>query len=140
MPGCPVNNQAKGRRARWPRLPTRDACRDRRRSGLRPPARAQERIAQALNEAYDAGYLGANILSSGHRVELVESRASRKAAPQIASYVKNRMRENRILIGTEGPADNILKIRPPLTFDREGVDVTVGVLDSILGEIESRLG
>jgi 4-aminobutyrate aminotransferase-like enzyme len=73
-------------------------------------------------------------------VELVESRASRRAAPHIASYVKNRMRENRILIGTEGPADNILKIRPPLTFDREGVDVTVRALEKILGEIESRLG
>jgi 4-aminobutyrate aminotransferase-like enzyme/Ser/Thr protein kinase RdoA (MazF antagonist) len=73
-------------------------------------------------------------------VELVESRASRRAAPHIASYVKNRMRENRILIGTEGPADNILKIRPPLTFDREGVDVTVRALEKILGETESRLG
>ncbi|HEY9450808.1 MAG TPA: aminotransferase class III-fold pyridoxal phosphate-dependent enzyme [Gemmatimonadaceae bacterium] len=72
-------------------------------------------------------------------VELVESRTSKKAAPQIASYVKDRMRENRILIGTEGPADNILKIRPPLTFDREGVDVTVRVLEKILGEIESRV-
>ena len=72
-------------------------------------------------------------------VELVESRTSRKAAAHIASYVKNRMRENRILIGTEGPADNILKIRPPLTFDREGVDVTVRVLEKILGEIASRI-
>lgn len=72
-------------------------------------------------------------------VELVEDRASRKEAPHIASYIKNRMRENRILIGTEGPADNILKIRPPLTFDREGVDVLVHTLEKILGEIESRI-
>jgi 4-aminobutyrate aminotransferase-like enzyme/Ser/Thr protein kinase RdoA (MazF antagonist) len=72
-------------------------------------------------------------------VELVESRASRRAAPHIASYVKNRMRENRILIGTEGPADNILKIRPPLTFDREGADTTVHALEKILGEIEARI-
>jgi 4-aminobutyrate aminotransferase-like enzyme/Ser/Thr protein kinase RdoA (MazF antagonist) len=72
-------------------------------------------------------------------VELVESRASMKEAPRIASYVKNRMRENRILIGTEGPADNILKIRPPLTFDREGVDVAVDALEKILGEVESRI-
>jgi 4-aminobutyrate aminotransferase-like enzyme len=50
------------------------------------------------------------------------------------------MRENRILIGTEGPADNILKIRPPLTFDRDGVDLTVRVLEKILGEIEARMG
>ena len=72
-------------------------------------------------------------------VELVEDRASMKEASHIAAYVKNRMRENRILIGTEGPADNILKIRPPLTFDREGVDVAVHTLEKILGEIESRI-
>jgi 4-aminobutyrate aminotransferase-like enzyme len=72
-------------------------------------------------------------------VELVEDRASMKEAPHIASYIKNRMRENRILIGTEGPADNILKIRPPLTFDREGADVLVHTLERILGEVESRI-
>jgi 4-aminobutyrate aminotransferase-like enzyme/Ser/Thr protein kinase RdoA (MazF antagonist) len=71
-------------------------------------------------------------------VELIEDRATMKEATRIASYMKNRMRENRILIGTEGPADNVLKIRPPLTFDRESVDVAVHVLDAILGEIESR--
>jgi 4-aminobutyrate aminotransferase-like enzyme/Ser/Thr protein kinase RdoA (MazF antagonist) len=73
-------------------------------------------------------------------VELVEDRASMKEAPHFAAYVKNRLRELRILIGTEGPADNILKIRPPLTFDREGVDVTVRALEEILGEIEARMG
>ncbi len=73
-------------------------------------------------------------------VELVKSRASRAPATRMAGYVKNRMRENRILIGTEGPADNVLKIRPPLTFDRESVDVAVEALAMILGEAESRVG
>jgi 4-aminobutyrate aminotransferase-like enzyme/Ser/Thr protein kinase RdoA (MazF antagonist)/murein DD-endopeptidase MepM/ murein hydrolase activator NlpD len=72
-------------------------------------------------------------------VELVESRTTMKEAPRIASYIKNRMRENRILIGTEGPADNILKIRPPLTFDRESADVAIRVIEGILGEGESHL-
>jgi 4-aminobutyrate aminotransferase-like enzyme len=71
-------------------------------------------------------------------VEMVEGDGSMKEAPHIAAYIKNRMRENRILIGTEGPADNILKIRPPLTFDRESVDVIVRALQAILGEIEAR--
>jgi len=71
-------------------------------------------------------------------VELVKHRESREPATEMAAYVKNRMREERILIGTEGPADNVLKIRPPLTFDRESVDVAVDALGSILEEIESR--
>ena len=29
------------------------------------------------------------------------------------------MRDHRILIGSEGPKDNILKIRPPLTIESD---------------------
>jgi 4-aminobutyrate aminotransferase-like enzyme len=71
-------------------------------------------------------------------VEVVEDRATMKEASRIAAYVKNRLRELRILIGTEGPADNILKIRPPLTFDRESADVIIQALEAVLGEIEAR--
>ena len=56
-------------------------------------------------------------------------------ATQICAYVKNRMRDHRILIGSEGPKDNILKIRPPLTIDAEGVEMILTVLDSVLAEI-----
>ena len=68
-------------------------------------------------------------------VDLVEDKISRKPATQIADFVKNRMREHRILMGTEGPYDNILKIRPPLTIDHDGVDMIVAVLDQVLEEV-----
>jgi 4-aminobutyrate aminotransferase-like enzyme/Ser/Thr protein kinase RdoA (MazF antagonist) len=55
-------------------------------------------------------------------------------SPQICSYVKNRMRDHRILIGSEGPKDNILKIRPPLTIEAEDVDMIVMTLDKVLAE------
>lgn len=67
-------------------------------------------------------------------VDLVTDRASRAPATALASYVVNRLREERILIGTEGPADNVLKIRPPLTVGRDDVDVLCRTLDAILGE------
>ncbi|TLP65676.1 aminotransferase class III-fold pyridoxal phosphate-dependent enzyme [Parasedimentitalea maritima] len=57
-------------------------------------------------------------------------------ATQISSYVKNRMRDYRILIGSEGPKDNILKIRPPLTIDDEGVEMILTALDKVLSEID----
>ena len=47
-------------------------------------------------------------------VQLVTCRDSKAPATELTSYVKNRMREEHILMGSEGPADNILKIRPPL--------------------------
>lgn len=55
-------------------------------------------------------------------------------ATEICAHVKNRMRDHRILIGSEGPKDNILKIRPPLTIEAEDVDMIITVLDSVLSE------
>ncbi len=67
-------------------------------------------------------------------VDLVTDCTSRTSGTQIADYVKNRMRENRILIGSEGPADNILKIRPPLTIDEEGVNMILHTLHMVVSE------
>lgn len=53
----------------------------------------------------------------------------------ICTFVKNRMRDHRILIGSEGPKDNILKIRPPLTIEAEDVDMIVETLDKVLFEV-----
>lgn len=43
-------------------------------------------------------------------------------ATTMASKVKNGLREQRVLIGTDGPADNVLKIKPPLPFNRNNCD------------------
>jgi 4-aminobutyrate aminotransferase-like enzyme len=69
-------------------------------------------------------------------VDLVEDRDSRAPATAIADHAINRLREMRILIGREGPADNVLKIRPPLTIDAEGVDTICAALDTALAEIQ----
>jgi 4-aminobutyrate aminotransferase-like enzyme len=45
------------------------------------------------------------------------------------------MRDYRILMGSEGPKDNILKIRPPLSIDEEGIDMILFHLEKILREI-----
>jgi 4-aminobutyrate aminotransferase-like enzyme len=67
-------------------------------------------------------------------VDLVTDRASKSEATALATYVKNRMRDKRILLGTEGPRDNILKIRPPLTIQPDDVDMIIATLDMILHE------
>ena len=58
-------------------------------------------------------------------------------ATEIAAYIVNRMREKRILIGVEGPADNILKIRPPLTIDDNDIDCIISALDECLNEVKT---
>ncbi len=66
-------------------------------------------------------------------VELVNPDGSE--GTEICRYVKNRMRDHRILIGSEGPRDNILKIRPPLTIEADDVDMILEVLQDILAEV-----
>ena len=67
-------------------------------------------------------------------LELVRDRESREPATAEASYVANRMRDKGILISTDGPFDNVLKIKPPLCFEATDADRLVDTLDQILEE------
>ena len=73
-------------------------------------------------------------------VDLVTDREARTPATRAAEYVKNRLRQERILIGTEGPADNVLKIRPPLTVERDDIEHLLVTFDRVLGETAARSG
>jgi len=68
-------------------------------------------------------------------VELVKDRGALTPAAAEASEIVNRMRELGILIGTEGPFHNVLKIRPPMVFEKSNADRLVQVLDDVLSEI-----
>jgi 4-aminobutyrate aminotransferase-like enzyme len=52
--------------------------------------------------------------------------------PARAKEVLNAMRERGVLIGRTGPNEDVLKIRPPLVFDDEHVDLLVAALDESL--------
>ena len=60
-------------------------------------------------------------------LELVRNRATREPAGPEASYAANRMRDRGILVSTDGPYHNVLKIKPPLCFaQRYSVPQSVG--------------
>jgi 4-aminobutyrate aminotransferase-like enzyme len=65
-------------------------------------------------------------------VELVRDRDTLEPATTEASDVVNRLREEGILIGTDGPHHNVLKIRPPMPFNAEDADVLVSTLASLV--------
>jgi 4-aminobutyrate aminotransferase-like enzyme len=65
-------------------------------------------------------------------VELVRNRDTLEPATTEASDVVNRLRDEGILIGTDGPHHNVLKIRPPMPFTIEDADVLASALASIL--------
>jgi 4-aminobutyrate aminotransferase-like enzyme len=68
-------------------------------------------------------------------VELVTDRALRSPGPELANAVMNSMREKGVLVGSTGPDDNVLKIRPPLVFTFEDADLLTSVLDASLREL-----
>ena len=51
---------------------------------------------------------------------------------KLCEYIKNKMRENRILIGSDGPKDNVIKIRPPLTIELEDAEMLLATLSEVL--------
>jgi 4-aminobutyrate aminotransferase-like enzyme/Ser/Thr protein kinase RdoA (MazF antagonist) len=67
-------------------------------------------------------------------VELVREQASREPATAIASYVIDRVKDHGILLSTDGPGRNVIKIKPPLVFTEGDADRLVAVLDRILRE------
>ena len=72
-------------------------------------------------------------------VDLVTDRERRSPATAIAWTVINRLRERRVLIGSEGPNDNVLKIRPPLTVEADDVGMILEALDAVLSETVCRV-
>jgi 4-aminobutyrate aminotransferase-like enzyme/Ser/Thr protein kinase RdoA (MazF antagonist) len=68
-------------------------------------------------------------------VELVRDRKTLEPAATEASLIVNRLREEGILVGTDGPFHNVIKIRPPMPFSLEDADLLVGTLDRVLFEI-----
>ncbi|HEX6944151.1 MAG TPA: aminotransferase class III-fold pyridoxal phosphate-dependent enzyme [Gemmatimonadaceae bacterium] len=67
-------------------------------------------------------------------VELVTNRDSRTPAGREAGYVANRMRELGALMSTDGPDHNVLKIKPPMCFNKDDADFLADTLGRVLSE------
>jgi 4-aminobutyrate aminotransferase-like enzyme len=67
-------------------------------------------------------------------IDLVRDHDARTPAPEQARYLVERMRDLGILLSTDGPHRNVVKIKPPLPFSRADADRLAGTLDRVLGE------
>jgi 4-aminobutyrate aminotransferase-like enzyme/Ser/Thr protein kinase RdoA (MazF antagonist) len=65
-------------------------------------------------------------------VELVVDRKTRLPATQEANFIVNKLRESGILLGTDGPDHNVLKIRPPMPFNVQNGKVFLDRFEHIL--------
>ena len=67
-------------------------------------------------------------------IELVSDPLSKIPAAAATSYIANRMRTLGILMSTDGPDHNVLKIKPPMVFGKAQADFLLGTLERVLGE------
>ncbi len=67
-------------------------------------------------------------------VELVRDRATLEPATGEAAHIVERMKEKGVLLGTDGPFHNVLKIRPPMPFDEANAVRFIEALERILWE------
>ena len=67
-------------------------------------------------------------------IELVRDRATKEPAREEAHAITERMKDDGVITYPNGIFDNCLKIKPPMIFGREHVDIYVEALDRILRE------
>jgi len=109
-----------------------DVLRD---EGLQSHARAVgERLLAGLRPLAARHAMVGDVRGSGLflGVELVRDRDTLEPAGAEASLVSNRFRERGILLGTDGPRHNVVKIRPPMPFDFADADRLVETFGRIL--------
>jgi len=67
-------------------------------------------------------------------LELVHDLSTLEPASAEAGFISNRMRDHGILLGTDGPYHNVVKIRPPMPFDRSNAEFLLETMEKILKE------
>jgi len=68
-------------------------------------------------------------------VELVADRLTKVPAPEAASFVVQRMRERGVLVGTDGPHHNVIKLRGPMVLGATDVDRVVETMARAMAEV-----
>jgi 4-aminobutyrate aminotransferase-like enzyme len=63
---------------------------------------------------------------------LVRDRATLEPAAAEASALVDAMRENGVLLSTDGPLHNVIKIKPPMVLSEDDIDETLSKLDHFL--------
>jgi 4-aminobutyrate aminotransferase-like enzyme len=63
---------------------------------------------------------------------MVRDRATLEPAAVEASALVDAMLENGVLLSTDGPLHNVIKIKPPMVLSEDNIDETLAKLDHFL--------
>ena len=67
-------------------------------------------------------------------VELIKKYDGMIPASIEADLIVNQMRQKGVLISSDGPDHNVLKIKPPLIFSKKNADYLLDTFESVLSE------
>jgi 4-aminobutyrate aminotransferase-like enzyme len=95
------------------------------------------RMLAGLRELADRHDLVGDVRGTGLfvGVELVTDRAERIPAGAAAARVVEEVKARGVLISSDGPEHNVLKVKPPMVLDESDVDRFVAVLDDALSAV-----
>ncbi|MBN8629766.1 MAG: aminotransferase class III-fold pyridoxal phosphate-dependent enzyme [Rhodobacterales bacterium] len=68
-------------------------------------------------------------------VELVTDREARTPAPKAADHIVDQLRLRGVLASTDGPDDNVLKIKPPMVFGPEEAAILLAETEAALSTL-----
>lgn len=96
-------------------------------------ARLREGLGQLMDEFLLIGDVRGVGLFQGF--ELVRSRTTLEPAALEANRLVNRMRDRGVLLSTDGPLHNVIKIKPPLVLTEDDLDMTIRHLRVVLSNL-----
>ncbi len=67
-------------------------------------------------------------------IDLVRDRVTREPATELARELANVAAERGVLLSTDGPFHNVMKIKPPLVFSDADADRLIEMVDTVLNE------
>ena len=67
-------------------------------------------------------------------IELIKNYDKMVPAPDETELVVNQMKQKGVLISSDGPDHNVLKIKPPLVFNRNNADYFLESFETVMLE------
>ncbi len=97
-------------------------------------AEVGNRLMEGLTSLADRHSLIGDVRGRGLFLGIELVLEGRAPAPHQAAYVVNRMRDRGVLLSTDGPDHNVIKIKPPLVFSETNADRLVRDLEEVLSD------
>ncbi len=68
-------------------------------------------------------------------IDIVKSKKTREENGELAKQIITKMREKLVLVSRDGPKANVLKLKPPIVFNKENVDTLIEKLKETFAEL-----